>query len=189
MTKPKSKEAKKEMTIIAIKCKKCNHIIWSRHRHDYRSCKCGAVAIDGGRDYTKVNGNQEDYETHSIVIPKDATKTSFVEFGKKCMEINEKNQFEVADWGDYKGIATKIALIHSELSEALEDARHNDFDNFVEEIADVLVRTYDLGAAINPNNFEEAFNRLALDLYIKIQINLLRGIKHSGGDKSKEKRF
>ena len=180
MTKPKAKVVQKDVVITAIKCKKCNHFIWSRHRHDFRFCKCGSVAIDGGRDYVKVTGKKEDYETHLIVVPKDVTKTSFVEFGKQAMAINAKNGWDVVRWEDPKGIATKIALLHSECSEALEDARNNDFDNFVEEIADVVVRTYDLGAAINPEDFEKAFGRLAVELYIKIRINLLRGVKHGG---------
>lgn len=46
----------------AIKCKKCGQIIESTHRHDFKFCKCGAVAVDGGHDYLRRLGNQEDYE-------------------------------------------------------------------------------------------------------------------------------
>jgi hypothetical protein len=44
--------------VSAIKCNKCKDTIYSRARHDFRSCTCGAVAIDGGRDYTKVSGSE-----------------------------------------------------------------------------------------------------------------------------------
>lgn len=37
-----------------------------------------------------------------------------------------------------------LALIHSEVSEALEADRKGDDENFVEELADVLIRTFDL---------------------------------------------
>ena len=45
------------MKVTGIKCGKCNQIIYSRHRHDYHYCHCNNVAIDGGRDYTKVTGD------------------------------------------------------------------------------------------------------------------------------------
>lgn len=37
----------------AVACKHCKTIIESLHRHDYVSCKCGAVSVDGGTDYLK----------------------------------------------------------------------------------------------------------------------------------------
>lgn len=36
-----------------IKCLKCDEVIESIHRHDFKYCKCGAVAVDGGKDYLK----------------------------------------------------------------------------------------------------------------------------------------
>jgi hypothetical protein len=41
--------------VCAITCPKCNASIFSRTRHDFRSCPCGSIAIDGGLDYTKIN--------------------------------------------------------------------------------------------------------------------------------------
>ena len=34
-------------------CKLCKDIIESKHRHDYVSCKCGEIAVDGGKDYLR----------------------------------------------------------------------------------------------------------------------------------------
>ena len=45
-----------------IKCKKCGEIIESTSRHDFKFCKCGAVAVDGGKDYLRRVGSKEDYE-------------------------------------------------------------------------------------------------------------------------------
>lgn len=39
----------------AIHCLKCDDIVYSVNRHDMRHCTCGNVAIDGGKDYTKIN--------------------------------------------------------------------------------------------------------------------------------------
>ncbi len=45
-----------------LKCKKCGDIIQSVYRHDYRRCKCGAIAIDGGSDYCRIIGERENWE-------------------------------------------------------------------------------------------------------------------------------
>lgn len=37
----------------AVQCLKCSEVIESKHRHDFRYCKCGNVAVDGGLDYAK----------------------------------------------------------------------------------------------------------------------------------------
>lgn len=43
-----------------IKCKKCGDIIESKNIHDMKWCKCGAIGIDGGKDYLRRCGNKED---------------------------------------------------------------------------------------------------------------------------------
>lgn len=42
------------MKVKGIECPECGDRVWSRHRHDWRKCKCGAVFVDGGRDYLRV---------------------------------------------------------------------------------------------------------------------------------------
>lgn len=37
-----------------IKCKACGDVIESKHRHDFRTCKCGEVSVDGGNDYQRI---------------------------------------------------------------------------------------------------------------------------------------
>jgi len=41
----------------AVHCEKCDEVIYSMYRHDYRHCSCGHVMIDGGRDYTRSSLN------------------------------------------------------------------------------------------------------------------------------------
>jgi hypothetical protein len=36
-----------------MQCLNCNDIIVSKHRHDYVSCKCGNVSVDGGMSYRR----------------------------------------------------------------------------------------------------------------------------------------
>lgn len=39
-----------------LQCTVCRDIIQSHHVHDYKHCKCGAVMIDGGAEYTRYGG-------------------------------------------------------------------------------------------------------------------------------------
>jgi DNA-directed RNA polymerase subunit RPC12/RpoP len=38
------------------KCLACGDIIESMHRHDFVTCKCGAIFTDGGTDYVRRGG-------------------------------------------------------------------------------------------------------------------------------------
>lgn len=43
----------KKLVKNAIQCVHCRDVIESKHTHDFKSCKCGAVSVDGGLSYTK----------------------------------------------------------------------------------------------------------------------------------------
>lgn len=42
------------MKVSCIQCPKCGDIVFSRARHDFRSCSCHEIAVDGNGDYTKI---------------------------------------------------------------------------------------------------------------------------------------
>ncbi|MBU9711089.1 MazG nucleotide pyrophosphohydrolase domain-containing protein [Evansella tamaricis] len=67
---------------------------------------------------------------------------------------------------------TKIALIHSEVSEALEADRKGDKENFVEELADVCIRVFDLCGS-QDIDLEKA-------ILTKMEKNRGRSYKHGG---------
>lgn len=58
-----------------IKCKKCGDIIESTSVHDFKWCSCGTVAVDGGNEYLRRLGNEEDFEDLSYVIKLFEIKT------------------------------------------------------------------------------------------------------------------
>ena len=54
-----------------IRCKHCGDVIESKHRHDFVRCKCGKVAVDGGKSYLRRASQTEpenDYEELSEYI-------------------------------------------------------------------------------------------------------------------------
>ena len=67
---------------------------------------------------------------------------------------------------------TLLALIHSEVSEALEADRKGDDENFAEELADVCIRIFDLCGA---RNIE-----LGAAIEKKMAKNIGREYKHGG---------
>lgn len=45
--------------VSTVTCNGCGEEIFSCARHDFRSCKCGKLHIDGGFDYVKVGFHPE----------------------------------------------------------------------------------------------------------------------------------
>jgi NTP pyrophosphatase (non-canonical NTP hydrolase) len=75
--------------------------------------------------------------------------TPLNEIGKEARATNLVKGFlppVVQDWEEsIHKIPAFIALIHSEASEALEAFRNDDAEGFEEELADIIIRTLDLG--------------------------------------------
>jgi hypothetical protein len=42
-----------------LECPKCGDLISSIHVHDFQTCSCRALSIDGGRDYLRVSASDE----------------------------------------------------------------------------------------------------------------------------------
>lgn len=90
--------------------------------------------------------------------------------------VNElcREAYEIAKskgWHDSpREMGTIIALIHSEVSEALEADRKGDYDNFVEELADVCIRIFDLCGSMGID-LNSAIEK-------KMEINRKRPYKH-----------
>ncbi|WP_337982817.1 MazG nucleotide pyrophosphohydrolase domain-containing protein [Lysinibacillus sp. C5.1] len=87
-----------------------------------------------------------------------------------------KQAYETAvskGWHDQpREMGTLLALIHSEVSEALEADRKGDTENFTEELADVCIRIFDLCGSRNIN-LEQAIIK-------KMERNKGRSYKHGG---------
>ena len=60
------------MKIRGLKCLKCNDIIYSISRHDFKWCGCHSIFIDGGFDYQRFGGEPSLIEFVEIDV--DTTK-------------------------------------------------------------------------------------------------------------------
>ena len=98
--------------VTAIYCERCNSIIYSRARHDCRSCNCGTIFIDGGFDYIRVGGKvdnknfihleinatkKELYQDWNISKDKFGLLTYTTYKGNDIANIKEKNNKDIID--------------------------------------------------------------------------------------------
>jgi hypothetical protein len=62
-----------KVKVNRVRCRECNEVIESKHRHDFKQCSCGGVFVDGGTDYLRrgwAHGAAEDrYEELSEYEP------------------------------------------------------------------------------------------------------------------------
>ncbi len=79
---------------------------------------------------------------------------------------------EPGDWKDPYKVPASLALIHSEVSEALEAFRIDDGENFCEEMTDILIRVLDCVAA-----FDDDIDKTIDD---KLAKNARRQYRHGG---------
>lgn len=111
------------------------------------------------------------------------------DLGQEIVAINQANGWDVlqpSDWPEQaatdpeatnalaktRKIGTVLALIHSEVSEALEGLRHHDRANFEEELADILIRVLDASAGLGVD--------MDAVVQAKMEKNRARGIRHGG---------
>lgn len=61
----------------AVRCNYCGDIIESTHRHDFRTCSCWRVSVDGGLDYIRRSFRSRDDFTElsefgeEIILPEN----------------------------------------------------------------------------------------------------------------------
>jgi len=115
--------------------------------------------------------------------PAPVTHTPMNALAQEVLEINRANGWDVMTPERYAAalagedyavakVATVVALIHSEVSEALEALRNCDRANMAEELADVVIRCLDFagGAGID----------LDAAVAAKLERNRGRGYRHGG---------
>jgi hypothetical protein len=81
----------------AVTCLACGDFIVSKHRHDFVTCTCGAVSVDGGQEYLRRVGDFGNAVDLSWSLPDDVYK--------ECAEAAQN----AADTGRNKfGIANAV---------------------------------------------------------------------------------
>lgn len=63
----------------SAKCLKCGDKIVSKHRHNYITCSCGNVSVDGGLDYCRRSFKEMDTWIDTSIWEDDTSKQSYEE--------------------------------------------------------------------------------------------------------------
>ena len=63
----------------SAKCLKCGDKIVSKHRHDYVTCSCGNISVDGGLDYCRRSFKEMDTWIDTSIWEDDTSKQSYEE--------------------------------------------------------------------------------------------------------------
>jgi len=96
-----------KIIINRIRCKQCGNVIESMYTHDFKLCQCGAVGIDGGKEYLRREfDSEEDYQELSVVIEdveiakirtqlEQMTTSEFTELLKQTENPDERELYSV----------------------------------------------------------------------------------------------
>jgi hypothetical protein len=80
--------------VTGIVCPACKAFVFSRARHDFRGCSCGACHVDGGFDYLKVG-----WDPKQVGMPVQETREFAVTRDQLFRDWNSK----VDTWGVVPG--------------------------------------------------------------------------------------
>ena len=81
----------------SVKCLLCEEVIWSANQHDFVTCKCGNISVDGGLAYLRRMGRGVSDRTYMdlSMTMKDEHVFDMREKVRKAIKFN-KNNFGIA---------------------------------------------------------------------------------------------
>lgn len=79
----------------AVICNKCDDFIFSAHVHDFRTCKCGNISVDGGQSYLRRVGGIDSCIDMSWSIPDDIYRVC--EYAVNDAIETNRNAFGIAN--------------------------------------------------------------------------------------------
>ena len=124
-------------------CAKCKAIIFSRHRHDFVTCECGAIAVDGGMAYLKRVGKPEDFIDRSM------------EMDSKTFSLDDRLR-----------VISNVMLEFTNNDKSVitvEELKQLTVQRFQEKINDA--RAYLEGLQVKMSNIQEEIKKLTLDIF------------------------
>ena len=85
----------KKLVQNQVRCNKCGDEPFSAHRHDFKSCKCGNVSVDGGLSYTRRLSNDFSSVTELSMSLEESVIADITDAVKWGRETN-RNDFGIA---------------------------------------------------------------------------------------------
>lgn len=160
-----------KILVNRVQCRKCGDIIESNDTYDMKRCSCGAVAVDGGHEYVKRVGNDEniielsEYEDNSTrninITPFDFSKTvsNLDMYQHLCYYYNESiNNLKIIDDNKKKAFSNFKELYHLLKNEYKEYSKvknsnyilnNGTYAQYVSNITDAYVHCLDVNSYDN----------------------------------------
>ena len=79
----------------AVSCLGCGDFIVSKHRHDFVTCTCGSISVDGGQAYLRRAGDFTNAVDHSWELP-DELYRQCADAVEEAIETN-RNKYGIAN--------------------------------------------------------------------------------------------
>jgi hypothetical protein len=94
------------ITKNSAQCLSCKQVIESTYRHDYATCMCGKLAVDGGLDYLK-----RTYDDSKLVKELSVNRKMTLE------ELQDRldtylNYFDNSEWGEKRAQEVRSCALH-----------------------------------------------------------------------------
>lgn len=89
------------ITKNSAQCLSCGDIIESTHRHDYVTCRCGNLSLDGGLDYLR-----HSYKNSKMVKDLSKNRKMTLEELRECLD-RYVNYFNNSEWGDQRALEVR----------------------------------------------------------------------------------
>lgn len=84
----------KKIVQNSVICSMCKDEIWSASVHDFKTCKCGNISVDGGMEYLRRVGNISSYKDTSFYMTEKCIEdiTKAVKWGLET----SRNEYGIA---------------------------------------------------------------------------------------------
>ena len=115
----------------AVTCLGCGDFIVSKHRHDFVTCTCGSISVDGGQAYLRRVGDFTNAVDHSWALP-DELYRQCADAVEEAIDTN-RNKFGIAN-AVMRRLRSSARIVAE--GEQRIIAANNDFDEIMVEEAD-----------------------------------------------------
>lgn len=124
----------------AVTCLGCGDFIVSKHRHDFVTCTCGAISVDGGQAYLRRVGSslaEGTYTDHSWELPDELYKAC-ADAVEEAIDTN-RNKFGIAN-----AVMRKLREAHHIVADKEQRifAENKNLDEIMVEEADGSINRY-----------------------------------------------
>ncbi|MED0737110.1 hypothetical protein [Aneurinibacillus thermoaerophilus] len=78
-----------KVIVNRIRCKICDDVISSKYTHDFKSCQCGAIFVDGGTEYQRMGWGADRKGEKNLTID------DYIDTSLSVFDVYSEREFEL----------------------------------------------------------------------------------------------